>query len=474
LTKRRWTGMNKRKTIALGVALTMSASILLTGTFAWRSISQEAKNEIVRTINPGGRLHDDFNGSNKDVYVENFSDPADGGQPIFARIRLDEYMELGVDAGKNLDDPDRKATPLVSGADIKNVTTWRTHIPGDDPAAGDADDPFHEHWTWKLGGKTTYMPTFNKNKDSLSADINGTWANDFDDYRTYIAGTDTRTEDAYYDADDNDIDEYITDPDKATKAPGAGGKKKGDPGVTEPNYKAVEETHTAAETSTATVMTMKKWKEAGCPMGPIWVYDTDGWAYWAQAIAPGETTGLLLDAIEPKTDGPSYYGINVVAQFVTAGDWGTEEGNDGFYADNAGEPPTENALFLLKLAAGMDYTVEVAPKEPLPEGVTELTVAQGGALPLKITVKCGGTAVSEQKVELTLSGATETDTEIDESGELTVAAEEPVDTLITVTAQAWTGAKGSLTVKVVAPPDSEEGPAPGPVTPPEGEEDAGA
>jgi len=38
-------------------------------------------------VNPGGRLHDDFNGTDdKNIYVENF-----GTQPIFARIMLKEY-----------------------------------------------------------------------------------------------------------------------------------------------------------------------------------------------------------------------------------------------------------------------------------------------------------------------------------------------------------------------------------------------
>ena len=29
------------------------------------------------------------------------------------------------------------------------------------------------YWTWSTGGSTVYMPTFNKNKDSLEADVNG-------------------------------------------------------------------------------------------------------------------------------------------------------------------------------------------------------------------------------------------------------------------------------------------------------------
>ena len=81
----------KRKVTSAVTAVVAAAVILLTGTFAWQSISQTALNETTVTyVNPGGRLHDDFNGSNKDVYVENFSSYDTGGVPIFARVRLDE------------------------------------------------------------------------------------------------------------------------------------------------------------------------------------------------------------------------------------------------------------------------------------------------------------------------------------------------------------------------------------------------
>ena len=90
-----------RKIFAAGIAAALALVIGLTGTFAWQSISQQALNEAAQKyVNPGGRLHDDFNGTNKDVYVENFvsaDDPA--GVPIYARIRLDEYMEIGTGAG---------------------------------------------------------------------------------------------------------------------------------------------------------------------------------------------------------------------------------------------------------------------------------------------------------------------------------------------------------------------------------------
>ena len=87
---------DRRRPIAAGISLVLIAAIMLTGTFAWQSISQNVVNEVgVKGLNVGGRLHDDFNGENKDIYVENF-----GNEPILARIRLDEYMEIGAGAGR--------------------------------------------------------------------------------------------------------------------------------------------------------------------------------------------------------------------------------------------------------------------------------------------------------------------------------------------------------------------------------------
>lgn len=50
----------KSKALLVVVAVMVAAVMLLGGTFAWQSISQEALNEVSATVNPGGRLHDDF------------------------------------------------------------------------------------------------------------------------------------------------------------------------------------------------------------------------------------------------------------------------------------------------------------------------------------------------------------------------------------------------------------------------------
>jgi hypothetical protein len=93
-----------RRTKAI-VAVLLALVLLLSGTYAWTAISQRAQNEIYDTINDGGRLHDDYDGNNKDVYVENF-----GQAPIFVRVRLDEYMEVD-------------GTSVTAGAVRSDVTT---------------------------------------------------------------------------------------------------------------------------------------------------------------------------------------------------------------------------------------------------------------------------------------------------------------------------------------------------------------
>ena len=315
---------DKKKLTTAVVAGATALALVLGGTFAWTSISQQARNEAVVDINPGGRLHDDFNGANKDVYVENFGDTTTG-VPIYARIRLDEYLEIGQDAGiKTVADGEtRRAVSIIDGsADINDPTTWTTYIPSVDEIDGTLSAGA-AYWTWALGNDSTdgryYMPTFNKNKDSLKADINGTYegtvAGDivhYDDYRVY-GDSQTVTADAEYDFDDDTVDEE--NPSVRDDV--------NDPWDDHDVYHE-SETHTAQQISTtASVITMKQWiEDYDSQPGAYWVYDTDGWAYWAQAIAPGETTGMLLDGISMSKvpDDSWYYGINVVGQFVTASD----------------------------------------------------------------------------------------------------------------------------------------------------------
>ncbi|MFQ9798455.1 MAG: hypothetical protein ACLR23_05470 [Clostridia bacterium] len=134
-----------------------------------------------------------------------------------------------------------------------------------------------------------------KTRDSLAADINGTYegpdgdrttaADKYADYIEYTLDSEGKTDIAYYDADDNTVDE-------------GNGTGLGNGGTEGTNYTAAEESHSVKQTQEGMVLTMEEWKAMGSPVGKYWVYDTDGWAYWAEAIEPGEATGLLLDGIE--------------------------------------------------------------------------------------------------------------------------------------------------------------------------------
>ncbi|MBC8545289.1 hypothetical protein, partial [Bianquea renquensis] len=365
-----------------------------------------------------------------------------GGVPIYARVRLDEYLEIGWGAGiKDGMEGENQATPLVAGTDINDVTTWTTHLPEENDPAG-SNSVFREYYTWEMGGQTTYMPTFLKNRDSLKADINGTLAGPdgdpatdedrYGDYVTYTAGQ-SKTADAEYDADDNDIDE-------------------GDAGVLDVNYSLNNETHTAVETLDAQVLTMAQWKAMGSPVGPFWVYDVDGWAYWAQAIQPGEATGLLLNSIslDTKLENDCYYGIHVVAQFTDGrgGDWGKDAGN-GFYTPDAGPEPSTDALQLLHQAAGELLKVTVSSENDA------ITVKTASPLQFNAAVTIADTVITNQEVTWALEGNMSAGTTISESGLLTVAANEPVGTVLTVkaTSKENNTAIGERQVTVVAAAD---------------------
>ena len=366
----------KRKVIIAYITIVIAALILLSGTLAWQSYNQEALNEVLSTVNPGGRLHDDFVDItfgidqtpahetmtfSKDVYVENFTSYASNGVQIYARVRLDEYMELGANAGL-LDENNQKAAnneaePVVPGASLTDKTTWKTHIP-DDP-----DDPFHKYWNWNLGGQTYYMPTFNKNNNSVKADINGTFRNNFKDYEDY-AGISA--------SPDDDVNEKTY---SATYYDAA----------KEETY-TVTETHTVNQTIDGSVITMQQWlEEKNQAPGNYWVYDTDGWAYWANPIDPETATGLLLNGISRTTEIINedwYYGINVVAQFITGDDIGYDDGS-GFYHEESGSVPTDNALLLLS-SIGVEVPIKVSDEDGL-----------------HAALDCGGRIVLENNISVT-------------------------------------------------------------------------
>lgn len=164
-----------------------SILVLLVGTYAWQSFSQRALNETIE-YNPadqGTRLHNDFNGENTDIYVENYA--TSEGYNGYTRIRLYEYMEIGDGAGDLVDRNDdisiiRGDLKVYETPDINEVSTWDISL--FEGGTGTPYGTIREYIELEYGdidndneGATIYMPTFNKDFESLVADINGTLNN---------------------------------------------------------------------------------------------------------------------------------------------------------------------------------------------------------------------------------------------------------------------------------------------------------
>ena len=264
---------SKRKTHA-GVTAVFLVALIAAGTFAWTNFNSQALNEWrgtgagLNVAKPGGTLHNYNveNGDEKHVFVENW-----GNESLFVRIRLDEYMELGSGVGLKATDqnvgeivhnPLNQAEPLIPDANIDKIYTWEPHI----PAGSEANNcglEFHHFWSWEMGGQAYFFPAPTDNREDKS----------------FVA--------------------------------------QGSPDVTAGSIN--DEGMQARQTRSAQVITMAEWMTNGSTIGDYWVIDTDGWAYWAAPLVPGDATGLLLNRVTQITppEKDYYYGINVIAQMAT-------------------------------------------------------------------------------------------------------------------------------------------------------------
>jgi len=375
----------------MSIVFLLIAAMLMTGTFAWQSVSQQALNQAIggylRPRDPndpaGGRLHDDFEEvdsnawrrgatvANKDVYVENFERHANYGQPIFVRLRLYEYMEFGDGAWLQPGNAERRVypaanynvRPLVPGTRRDDFNTWTPRLSwAPELTGGTANttaDPFRRYWNWDMGGSKVYMPTFNRDPMSLMSDVKGAALDPQGGTAQHSPPSGTWTP--------------ITEPDNPTRR----GATHGYPveAGNDHNFWSIGDTwdaqmkywdaaanagagghaitsytvrHTARRTLNARVLTMEQWingvpatagQAAIAPRttGHFWVVDVDGWAYWAAPLEPETATGLLLDAIRLHNvpEERWYYAIFVDAEFATAEQWYRDAANRGwFHSEN--------------------------------------------------------------------------------------------------------------------------------------------
>lgn len=116
---------------------------LVGGAFAWTDFTQSRTNKFHGTFEADVTLHDEFDGVNKDVFVENT-----GANPIYVRVRLDEYMKVG-------------ELVLDPMANVHDKTTWNPHTYAADVENCEhaQDGQFHDYYKWTISGaQRNYNP----------------------------------------------------------------------------------------------------------------------------------------------------------------------------------------------------------------------------------------------------------------------------------------------------------------------------
>ena len=278
-------GRKSRHLFFLALSALAVAAVMMGSAFAWTDFGQSRTNRFRGTVEADVTLHDEYDEEtgDKDVFVEN-----SGQFPLYVRVRLDEYMEIGGES-------------FVPAANVKQKNTWTPHTYGgasieDCEQAMTPEHLFHDYYIWEMSGA---QRGFAEGTPGL----------------VYSKlGTNGRVD---------------------TNPPGGKITAAASSAVTMTRYlvlKSLAESQLAIDWGLEAVMSeedLALWRAAattGC-----WILDdTDtvenggAWAYWSVALGPGQATNLLLDHVrrtgkEPGADW--YYGIDVKLQAVTANDF---------------------------------------------------------------------------------------------------------------------------------------------------------
>jgi len=394
---------NTTRRFAAIMSIVLAIALILTGTYAWQSIGQQALNQNIGGATPaGGRLHNDMeimglnfgehewitdSEANKDIYIENF-ESSHQGRDIFVRVRLYEYMEIGDGAKLHPGDPDfatRAAESVILGANREDASTWAPRIPSNDAIS----DLFRTYFEWTQGGQKYYMPTFNRDNMSLESDVKGDAVDPHTIPSDETINSTRRGEDYEYPADAGLHDFFELNPTHSALLKSYDTGANGGLGARIVGTSPVQ--HTARETLDAEIVHISDWDEE---VGNFWVLDDDGWAYWGAPLKPETATGLLLDSIklinEPELEW--YYSIFVDAEMATASEW--EEA----FVTNSASPASEEAIALLEvLVAHEDEEEEEEPEKLslMKEGLGTLT----GTSPTATSLYLGFPALQRGQVE---------------------------------------------------------------------------
>jgi hypothetical protein len=267
-------------------------TLLITGSYAWRGISEALNQFDDRKIidGAGANLHDDFlaETGEKEVYVENTGD-----EDVYVRIQLSDL--------------------LVENTDFAPAyPSYELFKPGDLTQAG---NQYGKGFIWTFGNSTDY------------------------DYTSITGSAEWATA-----ADRSEADTFVGDQ-RGNAASGS----------TIVDLAGLPNDRVAPAGSVISMVDYwdlafdsQRDEFAG------WVYDADGYAYWSQVLPPGRATSLLLNGVvlPSKGDSTYYYAINVDMEYVDTTDlaaWidgvNIQTGAD---AGQKAETPTAEAIDMLK------------------------------------------------------------------------------------------------------------------------------
>jgi hypothetical protein len=333
------------------VCVLILMALLLSDTLAHTAFYQRAFNPNLlpgaEKTNPGGRLHDVFDGygngnHNKNVFVENFGD-----QDIFVRIQIREFLSID-------------GVP-VEGV-IHDVSSWPIYngerINGSTRRVGTITETIGEYGIrWNLGDlsldRKVFMPTFNHvrylgvgyepNLPTLFQRLDaysmtealgrGVCSTKYINGRVPVSA-DSMIESGSQTGIGSNGEFGSTSSHDGSRDYWAVGDTVTHELITLDEFGVIVmgelRTHVARETLTPEfggLITMEQWLAMDAPPGNFWVLDTEavdsngnytGFFYWASPLPPGEGTALLMDGIGVTLPDDYWeYIILVKTDFVT-------------------------------------------------------------------------------------------------------------------------------------------------------------